>query len=92
VELSPLFTVASGNVSASRAGLAGIFGLDFNECYPEQFAFVAERMPEEAVGYPVDLASALTAELASSPFQVAQMFYSDLCIVSLGEFRDCFGE
>jgi len=91
-ELSPLLAVASGSMPASRTGLASIFGWDLNERYPEQFGFVAERMPEEAVGYSVDLASALTAELASSLFQVAQMFYGDLCVVSPGKFRDCFGE
>jgi len=91
-QVSPLLAVASGSMPTSRTGLASIFGFDFNERYAEQFGFVAERMPEEAVGYSVDLASALTGELTSSPFQVAQMFYGDLCIVSLGESRDCFGE
>jgi len=92
VEPPPVLAVASGDVAALGAGLACVLGLDFNEWYPVKGCLVCQCMSEEPVWYSIRLASALPRELPPAPSQVSQSFDGDLCVVSLGEFSDCFGE
>jgi hypothetical protein len=65
LKMSPVLSVSSRYVAASRTGLTCIFGGNLNKWYSQHLGFVGERMAKEAVGYSIGFPSALATELAS---------------------------
>ena len=91
-EVSPVPAVLAADVSASWAGLTRVLGWNLNQRYSELQGFVAERMPEEAVGYTIRLSSALTAHFAFQSSKLVEAFDGDCCVVLFGEVGQLFGE
>lgn len=91
-EVSPIPTVLAADASASWAGLTRVLGWNLNQRYSELQGFVAERMPEEAVGYTIRLSSTLTAHLPPPSAESVEAFDGDACIVRSGEVGQLFSE
>jgi len=91
-EVSPVLPIVSGNVSASWACLARVFGWNLQYGYAELRGLVCECVAEESVWYPVRLSSTLATHLPFSSSELVEPLDGDACIVLLGQISQLFGE
>jgi hypothetical protein len=91
-EVTPVLPIASGNVSASWAGLACVFGGNLHYGYAELGALVGEGVAEEAVWYAIHFPSCFAAELSFPSSEPVEALDSDCSIVQLGKLSELLCE
>jgi len=91
-EVSPVFPILAGDMSASWACLACVFGWNLNYRYSELRGFVGECVAEEPVGYAIRLSSALAAHLAFLSPELVETLDSNRRIVLASETGQLFSE
>lgn len=91
-EVSPVSPILAGDVSASWACLARVFGWDLQYAYAELHGLVCQCLAEEGVGYPVRLPSTLATQLPFPSSELVEPLDSDRCVMLRSEVCQLFGE
>jgi len=91
-EIPPVLAIVSGNVSASWACLARVFGWNLDYGYAELGGLVCECVAEESVGYAICLSSTLATQLSFPSPELVELLDSNGCLVSCCEVGQLLGE
>lgn len=91
-EVSPVPPIVSGNVSASWACLARVFGWNLDYGDAELGGLVGECVAKETVGYAIHFPSRFAAELSLVLPELVETLDSDCSIVQLGKLSELLCE